>query len=158
MQAKNKIRVLIFGLVLPYMALVMYFALRIQEHPLPAWFPYFGLLYLLGTMILVMVLGRRFSCPAPQQPIKKPRPVLQWAMRGWVGYLVVVWSVLFIWGAYETATGSLAWQRSIPAGAFLLAFIGLFSRFLYVDMKRRINSAAAETKDSLQPENRNSAS
>jgi hypothetical protein len=140
------------------MALVMYFALRIQEHPLPAWFPYFGLSYILGTMILVMVLGRRFSRSAPQQTTKKPHPVLQWATRGWVAYLIVVWGVAFIWGAYKTVTGSLAWQRSIPAGAFLLAFIGLFSRFLYVDMKRRINSAAADTKDNLQRENRNSAS
>lgn len=58
-QAGNKNRALIFGLVLPYLAAVMYFALRIQDHPLPTWFPYFGLTYLLGSMIVVIVVSRK---------------------------------------------------------------------------------------------------
>jgi hypothetical protein len=31
---------------------------------------------------------------------------------------------------------SAEWQRALPAGAFLLAFIALFSRLLYSDIKR----------------------
>jgi hypothetical protein len=58
---KTKVRMLIFGLVLPYFAVAMYFVLRIQEHPLPSWFPYFGLSYLLGTIILVTAYSRRIS-------------------------------------------------------------------------------------------------
>jgi hypothetical protein len=159
MQPKTKTRLLIFGLVIPYLALVMYFALRIQEHPLPAWLPYFGLSYLLGTMILVIILSRRFSRSAPKQTIRKPNRVVQWALRGWAAYLVVIWSVGFLWGAYQTITGRVVWQRSVPAGAFLLAFIALFSRFLYTDMKRRIDPVTADAKNnSVQGDLRNSAS
>jgi hypothetical protein len=59
--AKNKIRALILGLVLPYFAVVMYFVLRIQDHPLPTWFPYFGLAYLLGSVIVLIVVSRRIA-------------------------------------------------------------------------------------------------
>jgi uncharacterized membrane protein YfcA len=61
-EPKTKILALTFGLVLLYIALAMYFAPRIQEHPLPIWFPYFGPSYILATMIVVMVftgLGRQ---------------------------------------------------------------------------------------------------
>jgi len=137
----------------------MYFALRIQEHPLPIWLPYFGLSYLLGTMILVTILGRRFSRSAATQTINKPRSVFLWAMRGWAAYLVLVWSLMFLWGTYETITGRVAWNRSIPAGAFLLAFIALFSRLLYVDMKGRINAVGPDDKNKVAPEtNGNSVS
>ena len=46
---KTKILALTFGLVLPYIALAMYFALRIQEHPLSTWFPVFRSFLHLGN-------------------------------------------------------------------------------------------------------------
>jgi hypothetical protein len=133
MQPKNKIRALIFGLVLPYFALAMYFVLRIQDHPLPAWFPYFGLTYLLGSIILVTVVSRKNR--QGEQPKVQSRPALRLVLRAWAGYLIAVWSGLFLWGAAETIRGKLEWQRALPAGAFLLAFIGLFARLLYTDIK-----------------------
>ena len=74
MQAKSKIRVLIFGLVLPYFAVVMYFILRLQDHPLPTWFPYFGMAYLLGGGIVVAVVSRRIARGAQPQPVTQTRP------------------------------------------------------------------------------------
>ena len=125
MQAKNKIRTLIFGLVLPYFAVVMYFVLRIQDDPLPTWFPYFGMTYLLGTIILVTVASRRIvRGTQPQTPVK-PRPALRIAPRAWARYLIAAWCGFFLWGAVETIKGKVEWQRAVPAGAFLLAFIGL---------------------------------
>jgi hypothetical protein len=134
-QAKNKIRALIFGLVLPYFAVVMYFVLRIQEHPLPAWFPYFGMSYLLGSIILVTVVSRRIARGAQPQTAVQLRPALRIALRAYAGYLIAVWCGLFLWGTVETMKGKLEWQRALPAGAFLLAFIGLFARWLYTDVK-----------------------
>jgi hypothetical protein len=134
MQPKNKIRALIFGLVLPYFALVMYFVLRIQDHPLPTWFPYFGLTYLLGSIILVTVVSRK-NRQGEQPKVVQSRPALRLVLRAWAGYLIAVWSGLFLWGAAETIRGKLEWQRALPVGAFLLAFIGLFARLLYTDIK-----------------------
>ena len=135
MQSKNKIRALIIGLVLPYFAVVMYFVLRIQEHPLPTWFPYFGLTYLLGSMILVTVVSRRIAAGTQPQTSVQSRPAVRIAVRAWVGYLLAVWCGGFLWGVVETIKGKLEWQRAGPAGAFLLAFIGLFARLLYTDIK-----------------------
>jgi hypothetical protein len=142
-QPKNKILGLIFGLVLPYIALVLYFVLRNQGHPqeqlLPTWFPYFGMAYLLGTILLVSAISRRIARSAQGKlthDAAKPRPVVRMAMRAWAGYLIVVWCGFLLYGAVETVKGKFEWQRALPAGAFLLIFIALFSRWLYTDIKK----------------------
>lgn len=135
MQSKNKIRALIFGLALPYLAFVMFFALRILEHPLPTWFPYFGMIYLLGSVILVILVSRRIARGTQPQTAVQSRPAVRIAVRAWVGYLLAVWCGGFLYGAVETIKGKLEWQRAVPAGAFLLAFIILFGRLLYTDIK-----------------------
>jgi hypothetical protein len=61
-------------------------------------------------------------------------------LRVWAGYLIVIWSCFLLWDAYQTIGGNLDWHRALPAGAFLLAFIALFSRFLYNDIKRPAQS------------------
>jgi hypothetical protein len=43
-----------------------------------------------------------------------------------VSYLLIVWSLLFLYGVKETIRGEVPLRRAIPAGAFLLFFIGLF--------------------------------
>jgi hypothetical protein len=143
MQPKNKILGLIFGLVLPYLALVEYFVLRhqghAQEQPLPTWFLYFGMAYLLGTILLVSAIARRIARGAQgklTQPAAKPRPVVRMATRAWAGYLIVAWCSFFLYGAVETVKGKFEWQRALPAGVFLLIFIVLFSRALYTDIKK----------------------
>lgn len=83
---KNKILGLIFGLLLPYFALVMYFVLRVQgqpkEHPFPTWFSYFGMAYFLGTILRVSAVGRRIARVAQPNstPNAKPRPAVRIAM------------------------------------------------------------------------------
>lgn len=135
MQAKIKIRALVFGLVLPYFALVMYFILRIQEHPIPTWFAYFGLTYLLGSIMLVTLVSRRIARGSRPQAAVQSRPMVRMGARAWVGYLLAVWCGLFLWGTVETIRGKLEWRRALPSGVFLLAFIGIFARLLYIDIK-----------------------
>lgn len=127
---KTKITALMLGLLLPYMAVVMYFSFRIQEHPLPTWFPYFGLSYMLGTISFVVVLGRKIS---GSEKWGSADPAQRRGLRLWAGYLILVWSSLFLWGAYRAIEGKLAWQRALPLGALLLAFIALYSRLVYKD-------------------------
>ena len=142
MQAKNKILGLAFGLVLPYMALAMYFVLRGQgrphEQPLPAWFPYFAMAYLSGTTLLISVMGRRIARTAQAkspQNLVKPGPAMRIALRVIAGYLVAVWCGGLLYGAVETIRGRFEWQRALLAGIWLLIFIVLFARWLYIDIK-----------------------
>lgn len=139
---KSKIVALTFGLILPYVALVMYFALRMQEHSLPSWLPYFGLSYILGTIIAVTVYSRRISRGAQPEAVYESQPARRWMLWASVGYLIALWSGFFLWGTVQTIGGNFEWKRALPAGALLLAFIALFSRFLYSDIKRRTKSAA----------------
>ena len=147
MKPKNKILILSVGLILPYMALVVFFALRAQEHRLPTWFPYFGLSYILATMIVVMLYSRRLRRDAQAESAWRPTSGWRWVGRGWVAYLIVVWSALFLRGAYSTVIGRLDWRRSVPAGAFLLAFIVLFSWALYRDFKPKGQSTRREPEE-----------
>lgn len=138
MTPRRKFVLLIFALIVPYMAFVMYFALRsIQPGQiLPTWFPYFGLSYILGSMVLVMVASRRIFHNVPREASPKAQSTLRWA-RAWTMYLVAIWSGFFIYGACRTLKGDFPMERAIPAGAFLLAFIGLFSWSLYRDYHAR---------------------
>jgi hypothetical protein len=135
LKPKTKTVLVTLGVFLPYFVIAFYFAFRIQRHPLPAWFPYFGLSYMLAGLILIPMITRRISRGAQPQIPAAPQPVRQLALRAYAGYLILIWSGLFLYGAYLTIIGNLEWRRAIPAGAFLLAFIALFSRLLYTDIK-----------------------
>jgi hypothetical protein len=135
MKPKTKILALLLGLNLPYLAVATYFAFRIMEHPLPSWFPYFGISYFLVTIVSAMVLSRRISHNAQAETVEKPQSVLRWIWKVWSGYLVAVWSGFFLWLAHQTIVGKLMWQRTVPVGVFLLVFIALFSWSLFKDIR-----------------------
>jgi hypothetical protein len=58
-------------------------------------------------------------------------------MRILPSYLVLVWSVLFLIGVKGTIQGKYVLGRAIPAGAFLLFYIGLFGWSIYRSSKRK---------------------
>ena len=140
---KNKILGLIFGLLVPYFALVMYFVLHNQGHPneqpFPTWFPYFGMAYLLGIILLVSTVARTIArnTQAAAAPSVTPRPAVRIAIRAWAGYLIALWCIFLVYTAAETIKGRFEWQRALPAGAFLFTFIVLFARWLYTDIKAK---------------------
>lgn len=144
MQPRTKIIVLSCVLLLLYMAFVVFFAVRSEEHPLPTWFPYFGMSYILGSVLLVGIVSRRIYRGTPSETAQEPSLTGGAWARGWMARLVLFWSALFLWGAYRTLTGHLDWHRSLPAGAFLLAFIVLFAWALYRGFKPKGESS---TKD-----------
>ena len=55
----------------------------------------------------------------------------------WNGYLLVLWSGMFLYGAIETIQGKIPLVRAIPAGAFLLFFIALFGWAFYQSKRRK---------------------
>lgn len=132
MSARSKILFLVFGLVLPYSGLVMYFVSRLPAHPLPVWFPYFGACYLLGTVVLVAIVAPRFSSGL-QHESSGYRPPASPSVRWRALSLVAFWCVFLVYGTYKALTGAIPLVRVIPAGLILSAGIGLFSWLLYRD-------------------------
>lgn len=92
---------------------------------------------MLAGMIVVTLYSRRVYRAARPQPEKKATSLWLRSARAWIAYLVTIWFGLFLWGAYKTVMGTFEWQRAVPAGAFLLAFIALFSWALYKDFRRQ---------------------
>ena len=62
--------------------------------------------------------------------LRRQVPLLRKAIRT-SACLVIFWSLLFLYGVIQTVRGKIPLERSIPAGAFLLFFIGLFGWSLY---------------------------
>src|SRR5580704_667070 len=52
--------------------------------------------------------------------------------------LVIFWSLLFLYGVKETLQGKFPLSRAIPAGVFLLVFIGIFGWGIYCAKRDRI--------------------
>jgi hypothetical protein len=136
MKPRHKMMALTFALILPFLGLAMYIGAQNGDASLPTWFQYFAMFYFLGTILIVSMYIRRIRRNAAPGSLEAPRPG---ALRGfliWQSYLVIVWSGFFIYGAYQTIAGELDWKRSVPAGAFLLVFIAIFSGSIYKMRKR----------------------
>lgn len=58
MTQKAKILILLFSLILPYMAFAMYVAFTLQGNTFPLWFPYAALCYLV-VAFSVFIVGRK---------------------------------------------------------------------------------------------------
>jgi hypothetical protein len=131
MSPRTKFTVLVLGLALPYGAFVSFFAFSAtpgSTHPFPSWFPWVALAYMLGSMLLASILGPKLFRGSPSPPPTPQNRVYMQIAKGWSLYLVLVWSCLFLYGAYKTLKGDLLLERAIPAGAALLAFIAIFAQ------------------------------
>jgi hypothetical protein len=147
MERKTKILALLLVLNLPLLVLTMYLGFRIMKHPVPTWPPYFLFSYFVVTIISAMVLTRGISTDPQPETMEKPRSFLRWIWKVWSVYLVVVWLDLFLWFAHQTILGELKWQRSVPASAFLLLFIAIFSWSFFKDIKGALqNSSSSKEK------------
>jgi hypothetical protein len=52
--------------------------------------------------------------------------------------LVIFWSLPFLYGVKETIQGKFPLSRAIPAGAFLLVFIGIFGWGVYRAKREKV--------------------
>jgi hypothetical protein len=76
-----------------------------------------------------MLLARRIFRGQVVEPVRARRASV--IAQIVASYLLTVWSLLFLYGVKETVQGQLPLNRAIPAGAFLLFFIGIFGWGLY---------------------------
>jgi hypothetical protein len=131
MSPRTKSIVLILSLALPYGAFVSFFVFSAtpgSTHPFPSWVAWVAIAYMLGSMLLTSILGPKLFRGAPSPPPTPRNRVYMQTAKGWSLYLVLVWSCIFIYGAYKTLKSDLLLERAIPAGAALLAFIAIFAQ------------------------------
>jgi hypothetical protein len=117
------------ALMAPYLGFVMYYSLRFPLNQWPTWFTDTIAVWFIANFLLLMLLAKRIFRGQVVEPQKAHRAS---AIAQIVGsYLLIVWSLFFLYGARETVQGKVPLNRAIPAGAFLLFFIGLFGWGLY---------------------------
>lgn len=124
-----KYRVAIFfvsvlALMLPYLGFVLYYSQRFPPNHWPTWFTDTIAVWFIANFLVLMLLTKKIFRGQVVEPQRARRAstIAQIV----VSYLLIVWSLFFLYGTKETIKGNLPLSRAIPAGAFLLFFIGLF--------------------------------
>jgi Na+/melibiose symporter-like transporter len=139
-----------FAVMLPYFAFVVYFSLHLPRNHFPSWFTNTIAVWFVANFLALWLLARRMfrrqEAAQSQEVSSNPAKTkfLVWILRIGASYLVIVWSVFFLLGARETIQGKYVLSRAIPAGAFLLLFIGLFGWGVYRSFQRKAKSTRYE--------------
>jgi hypothetical protein len=120
---------IVFVLMSPYLGFVMYYSQRFPSNQWPAWFTNTIAVWFIANFLICVLLVKRIFRGQVVDPQKARRAstIVQIV----VSYLLIVWSVGFLYGVKETIQGKFPLSRAIPAGAFLLFFIGIFGWSLY---------------------------
>jgi hydrogenase-4 membrane subunit HyfE len=132
MKPKHRIAIFlgaVFVLMAPYLGFVAYYSQRLPSKQLPAWFTNTLAIWFIANFLLLMLLAKKILRAQVAQPEKARRASVM--ARNISLYLLIVWCSLFIYGVTQTVQGQIPLNRAIPAGAFLLFFIGLFGWGLY---------------------------
>lgn len=139
MNQKSRAAILVgtaFALTIPYIAFAVYFSLKFPLNHWPVWFTNILLAWFLANFVVVYLIARRMAkkqLPATGKSKIQSRKTTAgvWIFRIFGSYLVLVWSVLFLYGVKGTVQEKYPLVRAIPAGAFLLFFILLFGWGIY---------------------------
>jgi hypothetical protein len=94
MKPKAKMLISMVGLMLPYMAFVLYRAFTYPEHPFPGWFLYVAPVYFFGSIALCVVLNKKFQRHAPS-PTGKQKQSAARALRR-LGYIFLISPVAYL--------------------------------------------------------------
>jgi hypothetical protein len=125
-----------FVVMAPLIAFIMYGALHFPKGQWPIWATNTMGAWFAACFLILMLVARRSFRKQPTdsqvqtKDAEKARSVLRGLQIRFTS-LVIFWSGLFLYGAMKTIQGRFPLERAIPAGAFLLIFIGLFGWALY---------------------------
>ncbi len=134
MKPQQKRALLFLILVAPGLPLMMFAFSRYPSNKIPVWIPVGWGFYLLNAITLMATFGQRII----KSPIAQaPSPDVQAAATGGAVWLIAVWSVLFLYGAFKFVKGDFPAERAVPSGALLLAFILVFAWLMRRDRKSR---------------------
>ncbi len=129
------------ALMAPYLAFVIYSVLRFPQGQMPVWFSYVTLVWFAGVFVALTFLAKRMfkknafdNAQGPRGTSTKTTRAI-WIVRIVGSYLVAFWTVFFVIGVKATLEGKYQINRAIPAGLFLLFFIGSFGWSIYKTFK-----------------------
>jgi hypothetical protein len=121
-----------FVLMAPYLGFVIYYSQQFPSNHWPSWFTdtiaVWFIANFLVLMLVVRLTGKMFKNSVLDA--EKARVLTEKAIRTNTR-LLIFWSLLFLYGALRTVQGAIPLVRAIPAGAFLLFFIGFFGWSLW---------------------------
>ena len=124
---------LTFALMMPYLAFVEHFALRYPSGHWPDWLTNTLLAWFITNFLIlflaIRLINRRATPSGPKD--LETAHALQARTIARSVWLVIVWSALFLYGTEQTIRGEIPLKRAVPAGAFLLVFIGIFGWSIY---------------------------
>jgi hypothetical protein len=132
MNPKYRLAVLfgiVFVLMAPYLGFVMYYSQRFPSNQSPAWFTNTIAVWFIANFLIIALLTKKIFRGQAVQPKKARRASAILQIFG--SYLLIVWTAFFLYGARETIQGKAPLNRAIPAGAFLMFFIGMLGWGLY---------------------------
>jgi hypothetical protein len=119
-------------LMAPYFGFVIYYSRKFPSHQWPTWFTNAIAIWFIANFVAVMLLVRLTRRIFGNQVVDvvKARVLEDKAIRTNTR-LVILWRLLFLYGVVITVRGKIPLERAIPAGAFLLLFIGIFGWSVY---------------------------
>jgi hypothetical protein len=125
-----------FALTVPLIAFATFFSLRFQPNHLPPWFCNTLCIWFIANFLILLLVAKKLfkkqSIAEEKTFVLSPKKSRHlWITRGITGYLVLIWTVLFVKGVIGTVRGEYELARAIPAGIFLLLFILLVGWTLY---------------------------
>jgi len=127
---------IVFVLMAPYLGFVMYYSQRFPSNQWPVWFTNTIAVWFIANFLIIVLLVKRIFRGQVLDP-EKARSVGEKSVRTSTR-LVIFWSLLLLYGVKETIQGKFPLSRAIPAGAFLLVFIGIFGWGVYRAKREKV--------------------
>jgi len=113
----------------PYLGFVVYVNWQYSPGQWPSWVGNTILIWFVTNVLVIALLKNRMSrgrvVDAARAPAVKAKGVRAGA------WLIILWSLLFLYGVKETVQGKFPLNRAIPVGIFLLILIAILGRGIY---------------------------
>lgn len=121
-----------FVLMAPYLGFVMYYSRQFPPNHWPSWFTNTIAVWFIANFLALMLAMRLTIRLFKNQvvDVAKAHVMAEKSLRT-SRRLVTFWSLSFLFGVVQTVRGKIPLERAIPAGAFILFFIGLFGWSIY---------------------------
>ena len=120
---------MVLVVMVPYLGFALYISSRYQPGQWPTWLLYIFPSWFTANFALIGLSAKKIFKGEGVEPERARAAVntsLHTAIR-----LTILWCLLFLYGGYGVIRGKSPLNRAIPAGAFLLVFIGIFGWGIY---------------------------
>lgn len=124
----------VFAVMIPYLGFAVYSSTKYSPGHWPTWLLYTLPIWFTANIGLIALLSRKLLRVGAEDPERSRNAVgtsVRIAIR-----LTILWSLFLLYGVYGVVRGRFPLDRAIPAGAFLLLFIGIFGWYIYGARRR----------------------